>query len=238
MSGHSKWATIKRQKGATDQKRGVLFSKLTRAIQLAVKNGGADLEANLKLKLAISKAKQANVPKDNISRAISSVIDKNIGDFKEVVYEAFGPQGIALIIKAVTDNLNRTVAEIKHLLNKGGGKLVEKNSAHALFAEVRTIIVSGGAGDQEKLTLTLMDLGAEDITEGSHQKLIALFDKEHFSSAMKSLSELKIDYLAKQVLKPIAPITLTEPDKNKLLKLIEDLENLDDVETVYSNAVY
>lgn len=239
MSGHSKWSTIKRQKGVTDQKRGALFSKLAKAIQVAVKEGGNDPESNLKLKLAVTKAKQANMPKDNIARAITRGGGKDgEGSHKESVYEAFGPKGAALIINILTDNINRSAADIKRVLNKYNGKLAEKNSAYALFTETNTLDIplpEASVEEKEKLMLDLMDLGAEDIKDEG-QNITAVFHKKNFFSALKKLNEGGIHCQSNTSLIPLQPLKLKPEDKEKISKLISALNELDDVENVYSNA--
>ncbi|MCA9860940.1 MAG: YebC/PmpR family DNA-binding transcriptional regulator, partial [Thermomicrobiales bacterium] len=165
MSGHSKWATIKRQKGANDQKRGQLFTKLGREIAVAVRAGGPDPEANFRLRLAIQKARAENMPKDNIDRAIERASGAgNTDNFDEVSYEGYGPGGVAVVIQALTDNRNRTVGEVRSALTRAGGSLGESGSVAWMFDNVGLISVEADGQDPEEIALVAIDAGAEDVS--------------------------------------------------------------------------
>jgi YebC/PmpR family DNA-binding regulatory protein len=167
MSGHSKWSTIKRKKGATDAKRGKIFTRLTREIVISAREGGGDLDTNVSLRLAVDKAKAANMPKDNIERAIKRGTgeDKDAADFEEVVYEGYASNGIALIIEVVTDNRNRTVADLRHLLTKSGGSLGENGSVSWQFTRSAFFVLQASEADFDEIFEVTVDAGAEDVIE-------------------------------------------------------------------------
>lgn len=239
MSGHSKWATIRRAKGAADQKRGAVFSKLAKAITVAAKEGGGDEEANFKLRLAVSKAKQANMPKDNIKRAIESGTGGSGGDgFKEDVYEAYGPGGSALIIETLSNNVNRTVAEIKFTLTKYNGKLAERNSALRLFEKVGLITISNETikeKGEDEIELVLIDLGAND-TDKHDGGLTAVFPFSTFNVAADALTKQAIPAETEIVTRPFTYVSLSEKELATFASLVEKLEDLEDVETVFTNV--
>jgi YebC/PmpR family DNA-binding regulatory protein len=238
MSGHSKWSTIKRSKDAADQKRGIIFSKLAKAITIATREGGGDEAANFKLRLVISKARQANMPKDNIKRAIESGMGTAGNDtYKEDVYEAYGPGGSALIIETLSNNVNRTIAEIKFTLSKFNGKLAERNSALRLFEKIGLITIekeSVGA-KKDQLELLLIDAGAIDIEE-TDGALEAQFTFETLSSTADTLSKNGIQIETEIINKPYTPLTLSEKELKQIEKLIHALEELEDVETINTNV--
>lgn len=234
MAGHSKWAQIKRQKGVADQRRGAAFSKLANTITIAAKNG-ADPEMNFQLRIAIDKAKAANMPKDNIQRAI----DKAIGSggqaaLEGVVYEAYGPGGTAYMIETASDNRNRTVGEIRATLNKFDGKLAETGSVAYLFRKRGVIVVE--TTDIENAELAAIDAGAED-TEAGKDALIVYTDPKELESVRQNLvtagfspNDVALEF------NPSTTVSVTDPTiAKKVVALSETLDELDDVVTVSSN---
>lgn len=239
MAGHSKWKQIKRQKGATDAKRGQVFTKIAREITVAARLGVPDPDANFRLRIAIQKARAENMPNDNIKRAIDRAGSEGGGDnFDEIYYEGYGPSGMAVMIKALTDNRNRTVAEIRAVLTRGGGSLGESGSVGFLFDQVGLITVKTNGADPDGLALGAIDAGAEDIrTDGAEEGTIEV---------VTAPTELKLvqDALAAQGLEiddaqismqPKTTLALEDSDTLKGLRLIERLEDLDDVQEVYTN---
>lgn len=239
MSGHSKWATIRRSKDAADQKRGAIFSKLAKAITVAAREGGGDEETNFKLRLAISKAKQANMPKDNIKRAIESGTGGSGGnDFKEDIYEAYGPGGSAIIIETLSNNVNRTVSEIKFTLSKYNGKLAERNSALRLFEKIGVISFTPdtiATHGREMLELELIELDALDI-EFNEGILSGSFPLERFSAVADALAKKNIPAETENVTRPLVGVTLSEKEHEQLTTLLEHLDDLEDVETIFTNV--
>ena len=236
MSGHSKWSTIKRQKGANDAKRGQLFTKLAREITVAARSGLPDPDSNVRLRLAVQKARAENMPKENIDRAIERAAGSGSGDnIDEVYYEGFGPGGIALMIQAMTDNRNRTVSEVRALLTRSGGTLGENGSVSWMFDHVGHIVVQPGKLDPDDIALVAIDAGASDvqIDDGSVDVYTEMTD---LHKVQESLTAAGLDVAsAEPVMRPKASLT-PEPDTAvKAIRLMERLEDLDDVQQVYSN---
>jgi len=235
MSGHSKWSTIKRAKGATDAKRSQLFTKLGMAIAVAAR-GGADPGSNFKLRLAIDRAKAASLPKDNIDRAIKRGSGGEGGaQLEEIVYEAYGPGGVAILIQALTDNRNRTSSQVRHLLERHGGRLAEAGSVGWLF-ESRGVLQTKLAGDHGELELALIEAGAIDIDEMGDELIITCLpqDLERVKTEL-SRRNLPIDYAN---VEPVAKTTVKIEDKDmaaRLHGLHEVLDADDDVTEVYDN---
>jgi len=236
MSGHSKWSQIKRQKGAADVKRGQLFSKLTVPIILAAKNGG-DPEANFQLKMAIEKARAANMPKENIDRAILRGSGKAGGaQIEEVLYEAIGPGGIAIIIETATDNRNRTAASVKNVLQKFAGKLTGSGAATYQFTRMGKLLIDLEGSDKEKIELAIIDSGAEDFEE--QDDVLAVYTlpaeleriKKSLESQGLTINEAVLSWEPKAIV-TVADSTLSP----KIIDMMENLEELDDVVAVYSN---
>lgn len=239
MSGHSKWSTIKHRKGALDTKRGNLFTKLTKNISVAAKEGGSDIETNLKLKVWIAKAKEANMPKDNIERAIKKGTGELEGvTYEECVYEGFGPAGSAMIVECITDNTNRTVQEIKTIFNKNGGNIGTPNSVMWMFDQIGLIEIEKNkislSGDD--IELFFMDLGVEsyEIKDDKYE-LYVLKDDLHKISKIVATKvdgdfDSKLFFLAKDF------VDLNSEGMEKLEKLVTKLEEHDDVNNVYLNA--
>jgi len=237
MSGHSKWSQIKRQKAVTDQKRGAVFTKLGKIITIAAKEGGGDLSANFKLRLAVDKAKAANMPKDNIDRAIKRGIGELAGgELHELIYEAFGPGGVALIIKTLTDNKNRTVAEIKHILGKHNGRLGEPGSSLWQFKEWGVIRLGKTGLDVDQVTLEAIELGAQDVIEEEDNILIKT-SKEDLQILKEALekNDFLVDYAEIDLL-PDNYIDVASKTAEQLQKLFEALDDSEDVNDYYHNA--
>ena len=237
MSGHSKWSTIKHQKETQDKKRGQLFSKLSRQITVAVTEGDSgDPEINFKLRLAIEKARQANMPKENINRAILKGKGREEeGKLIEVVYEGFGPEGTAVIVEGITDNKNRSLAEIKKFFEKRGGRLVDHGAVKYLFEKKGFLLVKK-QDDTEKQILEIIDLGAEDVEESEEgievytsPSLLADFARKLERGGFK-LTSFQL------VLKPKNLINLEGKAAEKVLRFLKELEEKDDVLRVFSDA--
>jgi len=240
MSGHSKWSTIKRQKGANDQKRGAQFTKLANAIVIAVRQGGgiADPESNFKLRLAIDKARSFNMPKDNIERAISKGKGEGgSGELHEMIYEGFAPGGAALIVEAVTDNKQRTVSEVKNAIEKNGGTMGNQGSVSYLFQRVGEIFSPSHSKTPEELLELAIEIGSDDYSD-ENGDVIFYVDPSSLFTAKKTLEEkgLTIEG-AEIVFKPLTDLELSEEHVQKLKSLTEKLEDLGDVQTVSTNAI-
>lgn len=237
MSGHSKWATIKRKKAATDQKRGNLFTKLVKEITIAAKMGGGDPTGNPRLRLAIDTARANSMPMDNIQRAIKKGTGELEGAiYEEITYEGYGPGGIALIIETATDNRNRTVADIRHLMSRNGGSLGENGSVSWMFQRKGSIDVPKSAADEDLLMELLLDAGLEELDADDEQYYTVLTDVRDLESAKKALEEAGIPFEnAKMDLIPDNYVELDGDDVEKAIKLIDALESNDDTQAVYSN---
>jgi len=236
MSGHSKWSTIKRKKGALDAKRGKLFSKLSKEISIAAKEGGGDPDMNPRLRLAIQNAKGANMPKDNIERAISKGTGADAADYTEVTYEGYGPSGVAVFVECLTDNLNRTVSSVRASFTKNNGSLGTNGSVEYLFE--RKGIFNFELPDslsEDELTLELIDGGAEDV-DFADGYVTVTSAMEDFGNLQAKLDELAIETESAQLDRiPTTTVTLEDDDFKKVMKLIEALEENDDVQKVFHN---
>lgn len=236
MSGHSKWSTIKRKKGAQDAKRGQLFTKLGKEIEIAAREG-ADPEFNFKLRMVIEKAKAANMPRENIERAIrrGAGLEKGAAALEELVYEGYGPNGVALMMNVVTDNRNRAVAEIRRLLTRSGGSLGESGCVAWLFDQKGFITVQLDGQDPDEVAMMAIDAGAEDVNISDD--VVEVYTKpDELHKVREALRSAGLQVENAQLLmKPKSTITLDEEAALKTLRLIEALEELDDVQEVYSN---
>ena len=235
MSGHSKWSTIKRKKGANDAKRGKLFTKLIKEITVSARSGG-DEESNPRLRTAVVNAKGANMPMSTIERAIKRGTGEEPGAvYEEGSYEGYGPAGVAILVETLTDNKNRTVAEIRHVFSKHGGNLAEKGAVAWMFAQKGLVEVSSAALSEEDLMMAVMDAGAEDIQD-SEEIFEVLTPVERFEAVKRALDEAGTDF-SQASLAWIAQNSLAVEgdDAEKIIKLLEDLEDLDDVQRVFSN---
>ena len=237
MSGHSHWATIKRKKGAADAKKGKIFTRIAREIVIAAREGGSDPEMNVRLELAIDKAKAANMPKDSIDRAIKRGTgdDKEGLDFEEILYEAYAPHGVALMIECFTENRNRTVAEIRHILTKVGGSMGDPGSVSWQFDRMTYFAIPGDKFDFDTIFELAVEAGADDINQDSD--LIEILGSpssyqsiaDHLSKANIKPDDSGIRFLPKQ------EISLDTEKTLKVMRTIENLEDLDDIQNIYSN---
>ncbi len=240
MSGHSKWSTIKRKKGALDAKRSKIFSRIIKEINIAVKEGGNDPEGNPRLRLAIANAKGANMPKDNIQRAVSKAGEKDATNFLEVTYEAYANHGVAVYIECLTDNQQRTVANVRSFLNKYNGKLETKGALSFLFDRkgVFTIpeqSVTERGMDEDDFMMEIIDAGAEEVEheEGFYNIYTAM---EDFGSMMKKLEEISIEAENAELQRiPKTTVKLDKESAQGVMKLIDMLEEDDDVQNVFHN---
>jgi len=237
LSGHSKWASIKRKKGATDAKRGQLFSKLVRAIIVAARDGGPDPAANLALQNAIDKAREAAMPKENIERAIAkgAGTGADAAAYETVTYEGYGPGGVALFLEALTDNRNRTAADVRAAFTKSDGNLGESGSVAWLFERKGVILVDGSA-DEDELMLTAADAGAEDV-EDDESSFRVTTAPENLHAVRAALEEAGVSIDSAEA--TMVPKTLVaiedEVMARKVVRLMDELEENDDVQAVYSN---
>ncbi len=238
MSGHSKWANIKHKKERTDTKRGKIFTKLGREIAVAVKTGGPDPNANARLKDIIAKAKANNVPNDNIMRSIKKASgDVNSDSYEEIIYEGYGPGGVAVIIEALTDNRNRTAGDVRHFFDKYGGNLGTNGCVSFMFDKRGQIIIEKKQEvDEDNLMMTALEAGALDVvTEEEYYEIIT--NPDEFSKVLESLEKEGYQFESAEV--AMLPQTTTELENEDMAsnmeKLIEKLEDLDDVQNIYHN---
>jgi len=236
MSGHSKWHTIKHKKGAADARRGRVFTRLIKEITVAARAGGGDPDANPRLRTVVNEAKAANMPADNIKRAIRRGTGEEPGvSYEEVIYEGYGPGGAALIIETLTDNKNRTVGEIRHILDKHNGKLGQPNSVARLFAKRGQIIIEKAKADEETLMAAALDAGADDMQEDGDSWEI-LTAPDGFEVVREAIRKLNIEPISAAVaMVPQSYVKLAGRDAQSMLKLMDALEDHDDVQHVWSN---
>ncbi len=236
MSGHSKWSQIKRQKGAADVKRGVVFTKMTREIMLATKEGGPDPEANFRLRLAVDRARAVNMPLANIQRAIDRASGGGEGAALEsVVYEGYAPGGVSVMVEAATDNRNRTAAEIRSTFVRGGGKLGESGSVQWLFEQKGIIEVDAGGRSTDEIQLVAIDAGAEDVeVDGS---LVSIFTTpSSFERVKKAIEAASITVASAEIsMRPTTTVRVEGEHARQVMHLVEALEELDDVQKVHAN---
>jgi len=236
MSGHSKWSTIKRKKGAADAKRGAIFTRLSKDITLASREGGGDIEMNPTLRLAVKKAKNSNMPSANIEKAIK----KGTGDipgikYENYIYEGYGPLGVAIMMEVMTDNKNRTVPEIRHIMSKNGGNLGESGCVNWMFEKKGTVVVNLSEDmDEENLIELIIELEAEDFSsEGSIFEIIT--NPESFEGMIEALDKRNYNVEGDIGLVPINTVKISEDDSRSIIKLLEILEDHEDVQKLYSN---
>jgi len=238
LSGHSKWSSIKHKKGAADAKRGQLFSKLSRAIIVAAKEGGGDPANNLALQNAIEKARSYSMPKDNIDRAVAkgSGADSDADAFETIVYEGYGPEGVAVIVEALTDNRNRTAADIRHLFSRNGGNLGATGAVAWQFERRGVVVVEADGVDEEELLLVAADGGADDVQQdGSTFQVTS--PPEELSAVRGAIEEAGIPVESAE-LQLVPKTTVAVDDESKarqVMRLIDALEENDDVQDVYAN---
>ncbi|AHH05391.1 Transcriptional regulatory protein PmpR [Borrelia miyamotoi] len=235
MSGHSKWSTIKRKKGALDARKNKIFTKLIREISVAAKMGGGDIDSNARLRLAVNKARVSNMPKDNIEKAIKKGIGDNTGsEYFELTYEAYAPHGVALIINCLTDNKNRTASDIRSVLAKGGGSLGAPGSVSYMFHKKGLILYSLDRYSEDIIMELALEAGAEDVcSEGSQVEVIT--SVESFESILSVLKTKFEEDIAEIALIPENKISLNKEQMDKILALIEKLEDFDDIQEIVHN---
>lgn len=234
MSGHNKWSTIKRKKGAIDAKRSKIFSRIIKEISIAIKEGGADPEGNPRLRLALNNAKGANMPKDNIQRAMTKA-DKDSAALQEVTYEGYAPNGIAVFIECLTDNPQRSVSNIRSLFNKRGGSLGTNGSVAFMFSRKGIITVPKGSINIEEFELEMIDAGAENM-EVQDDSIVVTTAMEDFGTVQKKLEQLGIEAENAELQRiPMETKTLDTNGGVRVMKLIEEFEDDDDVQNVYHN---
>ena len=238
MSGHSKWSSIKHKKGAADAKRGKLFSKLSRAIIVAAKDGGGDPAGNLSLQNAIEKAKSYSMPKDNIDRAIAkgSGADADAANFETVLYEGYGPEGVAVLVEALTDNRNRTAADVRHLFSKNGGNLGTTGAVAWIFERRGVVVVTADGVDEDALLLAAADGGAEDVErDGDVFQVSSAI--EHLASVREAIESagFRVESAELAMVPKTTVAVEDEATAKRLVRLIDELEELDDVQDVYAN---
>ena len=235
MSGHNKWSTIKRKKGATDARRGKVFTKIIKEIMIAAKEGGGDPDSNARLRLAIQNAKGANMPKDNIERAIKKAVGSEAESYTETTFEGYAPHGIAVFAECLTDNNNRTVASIRSAFNKHGGNLGTNGSLGFLFERKGIFTIKNEGLSLDEIELDLIDAGAEDF-ESDGDRLTIKCAKENFGSVSRKLSELGIEPEESRLKRiPNDTKKLDIESAKKVLRFIEILEDDDDIQNVYHN---
>ena len=236
MSGHSKWSTIKRKKGAADAKRGQIFSKLSRAIIVAAKEGGGDPEANATLAAAIQKARDNSMPKDTIERAIQRGAGGAEGDsYESILYEGYAPGGVAVICTILTDNRNRTAADLRYIFTKNGGSLGTPGSVAWQFERKGVVVVDGDGVDEDELMLVALENGAEDVAEDGSQWQVTV-DPADFMRLRGALEEAGIAYSSAELtMIPKTTVEPTEKEARQVLRMVDALEENDDVQDVYAN---
>ncbi len=237
MSGHSKWSTIKRKKGANDARRGKIFTRLIKEITVAARSGGGDPEGNPRLRSAIASAKSENMPKDNIERAIKKGTGEIAGEvYDEILYEGYGPGGVAVLVECLTDNRNRTVADVRHYFTKSNGNLGESGCVAYMFDKKGLILVDKEGISEEELMDKALEAGADDVIEEETEFQI-LTAPEDFDSVRSALEEDGVTFIeASLSMIPQNTVEVTDEKIGKnLLKLIESLEDHDDVQNVFSN---
>ena len=237
MSGHSKWSTIKRKKGAIDAKRGKIFTKLIKEITVSARMGGGDPDANPRLRTAVLAAKTENMPKDNIERAIK----KGTGDlegasYEEILYEGYGPAGVAVLVETMTDNKNRTVADVRYFFSKSGGNLGESGCVAWMFDKKGVIVVDKEAAGEEELLETSLEAGAEDVVEEDSSYQIVT-TPEDFNQVVENLEKSGLQYVEASItMMPKNVVGVSEESAARsLLKLLENLEDHEDVQKVHAN---
>jgi YebC/PmpR family DNA-binding regulatory protein len=238
MAGHSKWANIKHRKAASDAKRGKIFSRLIREITVAAKLGGSDPGANPRLRLAVDKATDNNIPKDTIERAARRGAGETEGaDYEQMRYEGYGVHGAAVIVDCLSDNRTRTVADVRHVFTKHGGNLGTDGSVSFLFKHCGQLVFAPGT-DENRLMDVALDAGAQDIVDNDDGSIEVITDPGAFVAVRDALGKagMKPDF-AEVTMKPATEVELAGDDGARMQKLLDDLESLDDVQEVYTNAV-
>ncbi|TET96689.1 MAG: YebC/PmpR family DNA-binding transcriptional regulator [Dehalococcoidia bacterium] len=237
MGGHSHWSTIKRQKGASDAKRGQLFTKLSQEVTVAAREGGGDANMNPRLRLAIDKARENNMPADTIKRAVErGAGGADAAALVETAFEGYGPGGVAIIVQVVTDNRNRTVSSVRTTLARGGGSLSESGSVAWQFDSVGYLALQVGDGDPEEIALAAIDAGAQDVRTEDDRVEVYTAPTELFK-VRRALEEADLSVTTAELsMLPKNVVTLDEKSASQVLRLLDTLEDLDDVQKVFSNA--
>ena len=236
MSGHSKWSTIKRKKGAADAKRGAIFTRISKDITLAAREGGGDADMNPSLRLAIKNAKNANMPAANIERAINKGIGNLPGvKYENFIYEGYGPGGAAIMMEVMTDNKNRTVPDIRHIMSKIGGNLGEQGCVNWMFEKKGTITLPNQGLDENDMMEKSLDLGAEDFNSDTDDIFLIETSPDDFGNISKGLEDAGFDVEGEVGLVPINTVKVAGGDVSQLLNLLDLLENHEDIQKVYSN---
>jgi len=236
MSGHSKWSTIKRKKGAADAKRGKAFTKIIKEIMVAARFGGSDINSNSRLRAAVTAAKAENMPKDNIERAIKKGTGELEGvNYEELIYEGYGPGGVAMMLEVMTDNKNRTVADVRHIFSKQNGNLGEAGCVSWMFEKRGLIVIDKSNANEDRLIEVALDAGALDVKD-TDKDFELVVPPSNFEEVKKALEDagFKFNY-AEVTLVPQSTIRLTGKEAEQMLKLMEGLEDSDDVQKVYAN---
>lgn len=237
MSGHSKWSTIKRKKGAIDAKRGKIFTKLAKEIALAAKLGGGDPEGNSRLRQAVAAAKMENMPRDNIEKAIKKGIGEIDGGsaYEEITYEGYGPGGVAVLVEVMTDNKNRTVSDIRHIFTKHGGNLGETGCVSWIFEKKGNIVFDKKTASEDILMEIALEAGADDVVEQETEYEV-ITDPSSFEAVKEAIEGAELNYVLAEI--GMIPKTVVKLDEHKaaqMLKLMEKMEDNDDVQNVYAN---
>ena len=236
MSGHSKWSTIKRKKGAADAKRGAIFTRLSKDITLASKDGGSDIEMNPALRLAVKKAKASNMPSANIEKAIKKGTGELPGiKYENYIYEGYGPSGVAIMMEVMTDNKNRTVPEIRHIMSKNGGNLGESGCVNWMFEKKGTITINQSAlvSEEELMDLSI-EIDAEDFSSEDDYFEITT-QPENFNKTVELLDQKKYEYEGEIGLVPTNMVKVSEDVSKSIIRLLELLEEHEDIQKIYSN---
>jgi YebC/PmpR family DNA-binding regulatory protein len=236
MSGHSKWSTIKRKKGAADAKRGKVFTKLIKEISVAAKFGGGDPEGNPRLRTAIAVAKAENMPKENIERAIKKGTGELEGvNYEELTYEGYGPGGVAVMVEVLTDNKNRTIADIRHSFSKHNGNLGESGCVSWIFTPKGLILFDQDKVDEEKLIEVVLDAGAEDVREREGEFEV-ITDPAQCEDVKRAVQDAELEYsFAEVTMIPQNTVRILDKEAEQMLRLMERLEDSDDIQKVYAN---
>jgi YebC/PmpR family DNA-binding regulatory protein len=237
MSGHNKWSTIKRKKGATDAKRGQIFTRIAKEITMAARESGGDPNANFRLRLALEKARSNNMPKDSIERAINrgTGVGKDAETFEEITYEGIGPKGVAILISCVTENRNRTIADLRHALTRSGGNMADMGSVAWQFTRIAYFELDATKADFDKVFEMAVEAGAEDV-DSDGETIDITAPSEAFKTITEKLRSAKLEILEADIrFRPNQEMELSPEDTMQVMRCIESIEDLDDVQNVYSN---
>jgi YebC/PmpR family DNA-binding regulatory protein len=240
VSGHSKWAQIKRKKAVTDARRGQMFTRLIKEIAISARLGGPDLDGNARLRLAVERARKSSMPNDNIKRAIArGAGGEGSAAFEELTYEVYGPGGVAIMVETATDNRNRTIGEMRHITSKYGGNLGESGSVGWMFAKKGIIVIPKAGQDEDKLLTIALEAGADDLKTDDPDYFEIQTTPENFEAVLKAINDAKIPVEEEKVGLIASTVVKVEGhEAEKLEKLIEAIEENEDVQNVYSNAEF